>query len=108
MIYELCVYHAMPGKLPALVERFRKDTVRIWARIGIRPVGFWTVDIGENTNDLYYLLQWDDLMQRERATAVFMGDPEWLAARDKSETGGPLVASVTRTLLKPTDFSGLK
>ena len=108
MIYELRVYHAMPGKLPALVDRFRKNTVRIWARLGIRPVGFWTVDIGESTNDLYYMLQWDDMMHRDRASAAFQSDREWIAARDQSEVDGPLVASVTRTILKPTDFSGLK
>jgi len=108
MIYELRVYHAMPGKLPALVDRFRKTTVGIWKRHDIRPVGFWTVDIGENTNDLYYMLQWDDMMHRERATAAFQSDAEWIKARDQSEAGGPLIASVTRTLLKPTDFSGLK
>jgi hypothetical protein len=40
------------SKLPALVDRFRKHTVQIWKRHDIRPVGFWTVDSGENTNDL--------------------------------------------------------
>ena len=108
MIYELRVYHAMPGKLPALIDRFRKTTVKIWARLGIRPVGFWTVDIGESTNDLYYMLQWDDMSHRDRASAVFQADKEWIAARDQSEADGPLVGSVTRTILKPTDFSGLK
>jgi hypothetical protein len=29
MIYELRVYYAMPGKLPTLVDRFRKHTVPI-------------------------------------------------------------------------------
>jgi hypothetical protein len=108
MIYELRVYHAMPGKLPALIDRFRKNTVKIWARLDIRPVGFWTVDIGESTNDLFYMLQWDDMTHRDRASAVFQSDREWIAARDLSEKDGPLVASVTRTILKPTDFSGLK
>ena len=65
MIYELRVYHAMPGKLAALVDRFRKTTIRLWEKHGLRPVGFWTVDIGENTNDLYYMLQWDDLGHRD-------------------------------------------
>ena len=108
MIYELRVYHAMPGKLNPLVDRFRKTTVPIWKRHDIRPVGFWTVDIGENTNDLFYMLQWDDLAHRERATAAFQGDKEWIAARDQSEAAGPLISGVTRTLLRPTDFSGLR
>lgn len=108
MIYELRVYHAMPGRLPALVDRFRKTTVRIWAKYDIRPMGFWTVDIGESTNDLYYLLQWDDMAHRERATAAFQKDADWIAARDQSEASGPLVASITRTLLQPTDFSKMR
>lgn len=108
MIYELRVYHAMPGKLPTLVDRFGKTTVRIWAKHDIRPVGFWTVDIGESTNDLYYMLQWDDMTHRERATAAFQGDREWITARDQSEAAGPLIRSVTRTLLKPTAYSALK
>lgn len=108
MIYELRVYHAMPGKLPALVDRFRKHTVRIWKKHDIRPVGFWTVDIGENTNDLFYLLQWNDLGHREKASAAFQGDKEWSTARDESEKAGALISGVTRTLLRPTDFSELK
>ena len=108
MIYELRVYHAMPGKLAALVDRFRKTTVRIWEKYDIRPMGFWTVDIGESTNDLYDLLQWDDLSHRQRSTAGFQKDAEWIAARDQSETAGPLVASITRTLLQPADFSKLR
>lgn len=108
MIYELRVYHAMPGKLAALVDRFRKHTVPIWKRHDIRPVGFWTVDIGENTNDLFYMLQWDDFGHRERAGAAFQADKEWIAARDKSEEAGPLISGITRSLLRPTDFSGLK
>lgn len=108
MIYELRVYHAMPGKLAALVDRFRKTTVGIWKKHDIRPLGFWTVDIGESTNDLYYLLQWDDVQHRERASAAFQKDRDWITARDASEQAGPLVSSITRTLLQPTDFSALK
>jgi len=98
----------MPGKLPALVDRFRKHTVRIWKKHDIRPVGFWTVDIGENTNDLFYMLQWDDLGHREKAGAAFQADKEWTTARDESEKAGALITGVTRTLLRPTDFSALK
>lgn len=108
MIYELRVYHAMPGKLPALVDRFRKTTVRIWEKHDIRPMGFWTVDIGKSTNDFYYLLQWDDMTHRDRATAAFQKDSEWITARDASEAAGPLVASITRTILQPADFSKLR
>jgi hypothetical protein len=54
------------------------------------------------------MLQWDDFGHRERAGTAFQADKEWIAARDKSEESGPFILGITRTLLRPTDFSGLK
>ena len=47
MIYELRVYHTMPGKLPALLKRFDTITLKIWERHGIKQAGFWTTLVGE-------------------------------------------------------------
>jgi hypothetical protein len=38
----------------------------------------------------------------------FGADPEWLAARAKTEENGPIVASITNTMLTPTTFSSVK
>jgi len=108
MIYELRVYHAMPGKLPSLIDRFASHTIHLWKKHDFRPIGFWTVDIGGNTNDLYYMLEWDDLAHRERSTIFFSEDQDWMNIRNESEKGGALISGVTRTLLKPTEFSALK
>ena len=35
MIYELRVYHAVPGRLPDLLKRFDTITLKIWHRHGI-------------------------------------------------------------------------
>lgn len=56
MIYELRVYHCMPNRLPALLDRFKNVTLKMWEARGIRPVGFWTTLVGESNNDLFYLL----------------------------------------------------
>ena len=45
---------------------------------GIRQVGFWTVAIGATNHDLYYLLEWESLAEREKKWTTFMGDPEWI------------------------------
>jgi hypothetical protein len=108
MIYELRVYHCMPGRLPALVRRFETVTVGLFEKYGIRQVGFWTVAIGESNQDFVYILQWESLADRDKRFAAFQADPEWIAARAKSEEGGPLVASITNTVLTPTKFSALK
>jgi len=108
MIYELRVYHCLPGRLPALLKRFEGATLALWAKHGIRQAGFWTVVVGESNQDLYYLLQWDSLADREKKWAGFMADPEWIAKRAESERDGPIVGSITNTILQPTSFSSVK
>jgi hypothetical protein len=56
VIHELRIYHCVPGRLPALLNRFETITLAIWERFGIRQKGFWTVEIGDSNSDLYYLL----------------------------------------------------
>ena len=48
------------------------------------------------------------LAEREAKMGKFGADPEWLAARAKTEENGPIVASITNTLLTPTAFSSVK
>ena len=43
-----------------------------------------------------------------RDCSKFGADPEWLAARAKTEENGPIVASITNTMLTPTTFSSMK
>ncbi|MSP88395.1 MAG: NIPSNAP family protein [Alphaproteobacteria bacterium] len=108
MIHELRIYRCIPGRLPALLKRFETTTLKIWQRHGIRQAGFWTVAIGESNQDLYYLLAWESLAERERIWAAFGSDPEWLAKRAESEKDGPIVASITNAILQPTAFSSVK
>jgi NIPSNAP protein len=108
MIHELRVYHCIAGRLPALVKRFETVTMRLFEKHGFRQVGFWTVAIGESNQDLIYILQWDSLAEREKRFASFQADPEWIEARRKSEEGGPLVASISNTIMTPTAFSAVR
>jgi len=108
MIYELRVYRAVVGQMPKLLARFRDHTVGIWAKHGIRPVGFWTTYVGESNNELTYILPWESLADRETRWAAFLNDPAWHRARDESERDGPLVENIANQLLTPTEFSALK
>ena len=108
MIYELRVYHCMPGRLPALLNRFEKITLGLWEKHGIRQAGFWTVAIGESNQDLYYLLQWESLAEREKKWGAFQSDPNWLSARAETEKDGPIIASFSNSILQPTAFSSVK
>jgi NIPSNAP protein len=108
MIYEMRIYHAVPGKLPLLNDRFANHTLKFWERFGIRQVGFWTVQVGDSSNDLYYILEWESLAEREQKWNKFIVDPEWLKVRAETEKNGPIVDHVTNIILSPTAYSKMK
>ena len=108
MIHELRVFHCVPGRLPDLLDRFENYTLRLFEKHGITQLGFWTVAIGESNNDLYLILQWESLAEREQKFGAFLNDPEWLERRRKSEENSPLEVSITNTILVPTMFSMLR
>ena len=108
MLYELRIYHSSPHKLPLLHKRFETITLKFWEQYGIRQSGFWTQLIGDNNTDLYYLLVWEDLAERERKWNAFMADPGWIKAKADTEVDGPLYSSLTNMILTPTAYSLLK
>ena len=108
MLYELRVYDCVPGRLPALLNRFQNHTTKIWERHGIRQGGFWTTLIGASNHRLTYFLVWESLAEREQKWAKFQADPEWIKARADSEKDGQIVANVVSDILTPTAFSSLK
>ena len=108
MIYELRVYDCLPGRLPALLNRFENTTIKIWERYGIRQAGFWTTLVGESNQQLNYLLQWESMAEREQKWNAFMADPEWQTKRAESEKDGAIVARVSNLLWQRTAFSTVK
>ena len=108
MIHELRVYHCVPGRLPDLNRRFEAVTLKLWDKHGIRPVGFWTTLIGADHQALYYLLEWENLAERERCWTAFQSDPDWLAARADTEKGGQIVSRIENQILVPTAYSKLR
>lgn len=107
MIYELRIYEAMPGKLQALNHRFANFTLSAWRKRGWKVVGFWTETIG-TSNQLIYMLGFENLAEREKKFAEFLADPEWNRVRAESEKEGPLVARIRNTILQPTPYSPLQ
>jgi len=108
MIVEMRVYHCLPGRMPALQERFRNTTLAFFEKYGIKQIGFWTTLVGPSNHALTYLLQWDSLAEREKIWSAFQTDPDWLAKRAASEAQQPIVASIENSFLTPTDFSALR
>ncbi|HWF11941.1 MAG TPA: NIPSNAP family protein [Bryobacteraceae bacterium] len=106
-VYELRMYHANPGKLDALVARFRDHTETIFKRHNIHAIGYWIPEDNKD-NLLIYIV---DHKSKEDATknwAAFQADDEWKKVRTESETNGALQNKVDSVYMDPTDFSRLK
>ena len=92
-IYEYRAYEIAPGKSAALNRRFEQVTLRLFQRHGFRLVGMWQ-PVVSSSNQLFYLLEWDDMNARERGFAALRADQEWQTAFEESERDGPLVVNV--------------
>lgn len=108
MIYELRIYHCVPGRLQAVHERFQNVTLALFARHGIEASGFFTTLVGESNQTLTYLLKWGSLAERESRWNAFSTDPEWLAKRAESEAGGAIVERIENSFLSPTAYSAMR
>ncbi len=103
-LYELRTYHAAPGKLDALLTRFRDHTCALFAKHGMTHVGYW-VPVDNKDNLLIYLLAYPDRAARDASWKGFLADEDWRKARDASETDGKLVEKIDELFLTSTDFS---
>jgi hypothetical protein len=105
-VFELRLYHAVEGKLPELLARFRDHTDKLFAKHSLKSVAYWTpLDDPQKSNTLIYILQHPS---REAAAAnwkAFQDDPEWKSVKAKSEENGPLTVKIDSTYMVLTDFS---
>lgn len=108
MIYEMRVYKCVPGRLPALLNRFANITLKIWERHGIKQAGFFTTLIGQSNQELTYFLAWDSMADREKKWNAFATDPAWLSARAETEKDGQIVDNIVNQFLQPTSFSAVQ
>jgi len=114
-VFELRTYTATPGKLDNLNARFREHTLKLFEKHGMTNVGYWTPikgQRGKNDDTLIYLLAHKSEDAAKASWAAFRADPDWVAARQASETkaGGSLTVpnGVVSEFLKPTDYSPMK
>ncbi|HTD54711.1 MAG TPA: NIPSNAP family protein [Silvibacterium sp.] len=105
-VYELRMYTVYPGKLNAVLERFRFHSMALFERHGMRNIAYWTVisPIGHQPS-LVYIVAHASLAAAEVSWKAFEADPDWQKVRDASEAHGQLVSDIQSLFLKPTDFS---
>ena len=107
-IFELRVYHAVPGKLPALESRFRDTASKLLAKHDLKAVGYWVPgDAPASDNTFIYILAHPSREEAKKNWDAMMADPEFQEVI-KSEQANKLVDKIDSTYMRPTDFSPLK
>jgi hypothetical protein len=107
-VFELRVYHTVPGKLPALESRFRDQITPLFAKHNLTPVGFWVPeDPPASGNTFIYILAHPSREEAKKNWDAFFAEPEF-AEIIKSEQTEKTVNSVDSTYMRPTDFSPMK
>ena len=107
-VFELRVYHAVPGKLPALESRFRDTASKLLAKHDLKAVGYWVPeDAPASDNTFIYILAHPSRGEAKKNWDAMFADPAF-QEMVKSEQADKLVEKVDATYMRPTDFSAMK
>lgn len=112
-VYELRTYTCPDSrKHSALLRRFREHTLKLFEKHGMQNLVYWVPD-QKSPVQLVYLLGHESREAARNSFAAFRQDPEWLAAREASETtaGGSLTMEkngVVSEFLVPAEYSPLE
>jgi hypothetical protein len=110
-VYELMIYHTLPGKATDLEALFRGDS-KVMAQHGIHVIGFWVPNEGPAWKDTFVYVV--DFPSRDEAKKLWRelhadpaGRPYVDAAKLILEKVGE-VYHVDEVYMRPTDFSAMK
>jgi hypothetical protein len=107
-VFELRVYHAVPGKLSALESRFRDTASKLLAKHDLKAVGYWVPeDAAAWDNTFIYILAHPSREEAKKNWDAMHADPEFQEMA-KSERANQLVEKIDVTYMRSTDFSPMK
>jgi NIPSNAP len=107
-VFELRIYHALPGKVPALESRFRDTTSKLLAKHDLDVVGYWVPeDAPAWDNTFIFMLAHASREEAKKNWAAFAADPGFQEVL-KSEQVENTAEKVDVTYMRPTDFSPMK
>jgi hypothetical protein len=103
-LYEMRIYYAAPGRVDALLTRFRDHTCKLFEKHGIANIGYW-VPADNKDNKLVYIVAHKDMDSKNASWKGFIADPDWQKAYKESEKEGKLVDRIEVRFLRATDYS---
>jgi hypothetical protein len=107
--FELRTYYCPPGKLPALLTRFRDHTIKLFRQHDMESIAYWTTaESGGTQPHLVYMLAHPSAEAAASDWAAFRSDPTWIKAKADSEKDGPIVERTESVFLAPLPFSTIR
>jgi hypothetical protein len=110
-VFELMIYHTVPGKVPALESIFR-DVARLQTEYNLNVVGYWVPNEDPAwKNTFIYLVVHSSREKAEANWRALHADPRFLPYRKSAE---PLIEKVNgdynvdEIYMRPADFSAMK
>ena len=106
-VFEMHVYHTVPGKAQALESRFRGTTSKLLAKHGLNIVGYW---VAEDTpgwdNAFIFIVAHSSREEAKKNWDAMRADPDFQELiRENSEPATKLVEKIDVIYMRPTDFS---
>jgi hypothetical protein len=110
-VFELMIYHTIPGKANELEELFRGDS-KLMTRHGINVVGFWVPNEDPNWKDTFvYVVDFPTREEAKKRWAELHADP---ATQPYVEPAKLIIEKVNEKYhvdeiyMRPSDFSAMK
>jgi hypothetical protein len=108
-VFELRIYHTVPGKAGALQAEFRDKVSKLFARHDLQAIGYWApADAPVSDNTFVYILAHPSRDAAKQHWAAFQADPEFKEMIKSQQGDAKVVEKVDSTYMDPTDFSPLK
>jgi hypothetical protein len=105
-VFELRIYHAVPGRLSVMESRFRDKTSKILARHNLNVVGYWTTEDAKD-DSFVFLFAHESRQEANKNWEAFRHDPEFQEVVKSEETEKTL-EKADIIWLRPTDFSPMR
>ena len=106
-VFELRVYHTVPGKVPALESRFRDSTSKLLAKHDLNVVGYWVPEDAAWDNTFIFMVAHSSREEAKKNWDAMRADPGF-QEMVKSEQTEKTVEKIDSTYMRPTDFSRMK
>lgn len=110
-VFELMIYHALPGKGPALESLFH-DVSKLQTKHGFDVLGYWVPNDNPAWKDtLIYIIAHPSRNEAEKNWKALHADPDFPPYRKSAEALIQRVNeefNVDEIYMRPTDFSALK